>query len=81
MRYLLGENHVIALASLNKKANEHIEFLPFDVNHMTITLFTDANSLSRLGDWIKNIIEHVDEERATYVPQRSFTVVRCPLSA
>ena len=64
-----GENHVIALASLDKKANEHIEFLPFDVNHMTITLFTDANSLSRLGDWIKNIIEHVDEERVTYVPE------------
>lgn len=62
-----GENHVIALASLDKKANEHIEFLPFDVNHMTITLFTDANSLSRLGDWIKNIIEHVDEERNAYV--------------
>ncbi len=64
-----GEYHVIALASLDKSANEHIEFLPFDINHMTITLFTDANSLSRLGDWIKNIIEHVDEERATYVPE------------
>lgn len=67
--HVKGENHVIALASLDKKANEHIEFLPFDVNHMSITLFTDANSLSRLGDWIKNIIEHVDEERATYVPE------------
>lgn len=64
-----GENHVIALASLDKSANEHIEYLPFDINHMTITLFTDENSLSRLGDWIKKIIKHVDEERNTYVPQ------------
>lgn len=64
-----GENHVIALASLDKNTNEHIEFLPFDINHMTITLFTDEKSLSRLGNWIKRIIEHVDEERNTYVPQ------------
>ena len=64
-----GENHVIALASLDKSTNEHIEFLPFDINHMTITLFTDENSLSSLGNWIKRIIEHVDEERNAYVPK------------
>lgn len=64
-----GENHVIALASLDKNTNEHIEFLPFDINHMTITLFTDENSLSRLGNWIKRIIEHVDEERNAYIPK------------
>lgn len=64
-----GENRMIALASIDKEADEHIEYMPFDINHDTITLFTDENSLSGLSGWIKKIIEDVDEERAAYVPQ------------
>lgn len=64
-----GENRMIALASIDKGADEHIEYMPFDINHDTITLFTDENSLSGLSGWIKKIIEDVDEERAAYVPQ------------
>lgn len=64
-----GENRMIALASIDKEADEHIEYMPFDINHDTITLFTDENSLSGLSGWIKKIIEDVDIERAAYVPQ------------
>ena len=64
-----GETRMIALASIDKEADEHIEYMPFDINHDTITLFTDENSLSGLSGWIKKIIEDVDEERAAYVPQ------------
>ena len=63
-----GEKRMIALASLDKAANEHIEYMPFDINHDTITLFSDANSLSGLHDCIKRIIEDVDKERAAYIP-------------
>lgn len=64
-----GENRMIALASIDKEADEHIEYMPFDINHDTITLFTDENSLSGLSGWIRKIIEDVDKERAVYVPQ------------
>ena len=64
-----GENRMIALASINKEDDEHIEYMPFDINHDTITLFTDENSLNGLCGWIKKIIEDVDKERAAYVPQ------------
>ena len=64
-----GENRMIALASINKEDDEHIEYMPFDINHDTIALFTDENSLSGLSGWIKKIIEDVDKERAAYVPQ------------
>lgn len=64
-----GENRMIALASIDKEADEHIEYMPFDINHDTITLFTDENSLTGLSGWIKKIIEDVDKERAAYVPQ------------
>ena len=64
-----GENRMIALASIEKEADEHIEYMPFDINHDTITLFTDENSLSGLSGWIRKIIEDVDKERAAYVPQ------------
>lgn len=64
-----GENRMIVLASLNKDDDEHIEYMPFDINHDTITLFTDVKSLGNLHLWIRNIIKDVDEERAKQVPQ------------
>lgn len=70
-----GENRMIALASIDKEADEHIEYMPFDINHDTITLFTDENSLSGLSGWIKKIIEDVDKERAAYVPQYACTLL------
>ena len=70
-----GENRMIALASIEKEADEHIEYMPFDINHDTITLFTDENSLSGLSGWIRKIIEDVDKERAAYVPQYSCSLL------
>lgn len=64
-----GENRMIVLASLNKEEDEHIEYMPFDINHDTITLFSDVKSLGNLHRWIRNIIEDVDEERAKQVSQ------------
>lgn len=64
-----GEKRMIVLASLNKEENEHVEFMPFDINHDTITLFTNEASLGRLHQWISNIIEDVDKERAQQVPK------------
>ena len=64
-----GENRMIILASLNKEEDEHIEYMPFDINHDTITLFTDADSLKGLSGWIRNIIKDVDKEREAKVPQ------------
>ncbi len=70
-----GENRMIVLASLTKEENEHIEYMPFDINHDTITLFSDENSLRGLYGWIKKIIEDVNKERATFVPQYSCTLL------
>ena len=70
-----GENRMIVLASLNKEENEHVEFMPFDINHDTITLFKDENSLRNLHQWIRKIIEDVDHERATYVPKYASAVL------
>lgn len=64
-----GENRMIVLASLNKEEDEHIEYMPFDINHDTITLFTDEKSLGGLYGWIKRIMKDVDEERAKKVPK------------
>ena len=64
-----GEKRMIALATLNKDENEHLEFMPFDINHDTITLFKDENSLRNMHQWIRKIIEDVDNERAQYVPE------------
>lgn len=69
-----GENRMIALACLDKQKDEHIEFMPFDVNHDTITAFTDENSLNGLTQWIKKITQLVDEERANFVPQYACTL-------
>ena len=70
-----GENRMIVLASLDKTENEHIEYMPFDINHDTITLFTDEDSLGGLTDWIRKIIVDVDQERAAYVPQYACTLL------
>ena len=64
-----GENRMIVLASLSKEDDEHIEYMPFDINHDTITLFSDEKSLGGLHQWISNIIKDVDKERAAQVPK------------
>lgn len=64
-----GANRMIVLAALNKEENEHIEYMPFDINHDTITLFSDEYSLRGLYDWIKRIIVDVDKQRAAKIPQ------------
>ena len=66
-----GENRMIVLASLNKETDEHIEFMPFDINHDTITLFNDEKSLGGLYDWIKRVLVDVDKERANEVPENA----------
>jgi len=64
-----GENHMIVLASLDKQADEHLEYMPFDINHDTITVFSDEKSLRNLANWIRNIIDNVIElERQQVVP-------------
>lgn len=70
-----GEKRMIVLASLSKEDDEHIEFMPFDINHDTITLFKDENSLSDLHKWIRKIIENVDLERSTFVPEHACTIL------
>lgn len=70
-----GEKRMIVLASLNKEENEHLEFMPFDINHDTITVFKDENSLSDLHKWIRKIIEDVDLERAAFVPAFACTIL------
>ena len=70
-----GENRMIVLASLDKTNDEHIEYMPFDINHDTITLFNDEKSLHDLHKWIRNIIEDVDKERAAYIPEYACTML------
>ena len=70
-----GEDHMIVLASLNKEEDEHIEYMPFDINHDTITLFSDEGSLGKLYGWIKNIIEKVREDRAAIIPKHASTIL------
>lgn len=64
-----GDNRMIVLASLSKEDDEHIEYMPFDINHDTITLFSDVKSLGGLHQWISNIIKDVDKERSAQVPK------------
>lgn len=66
-----GENHMIVLASLNKEEDEHLEYMPFDINHDTITLFSDVKSLDNMHHWIRSIIKEVEEERAKHVPEKA----------
>lgn len=67
-----GENRMLVLASLDE--DEHIEYMPFDINHDTITLFTDEESLRELPNWIYKILENVEKERAAQVPQQACTM-------
>lgn len=64
-----GENRMIVLASLSKEDDEHVEYMPFDINHDTITPFSDVKSLGGLHRWISNIIKDIEKERAAQVPK------------
>lgn len=64
-----GENRMIALASIDNERGEHIEHMPFDINHDTITTFKTKSDLSGLYLWIKKIMEHVDMERTAHIPE------------
>ena len=61
-----GEDRMITIAKMGR--GEHVEFMPFDINHNTLTTFSDVEDLKNLAVWIKNIIEDVDKERATLIP-------------
>lgn len=68
-----GENRMITLAKMGR--GEHVEFMPFDINHNTLTSFRSADDLIHLADWIKNIIVDVDKERAAFVPDYACDLV------
>lgn len=70
-----GERRMIILASLNPKKDEHIEYMPFDINHDTITQFESVDDLKCLSKWIGNIIEDVNKERSTFIPKYSCKVL------
>ena len=55
----------------DKKQNEHVEFMPFDINHDTITIFETEKDLKGMGTWIRNIINEVDKDRAKVIPEYS----------
>lgn len=61
-----GEGKLITLAKLD--TNEYLEYMPFDINHNTITTFKNKNDLKHLTKWIKNIIKEIDKERADMIP-------------
>ena len=62
-----GQSRIIALASL--QPDEHIEYMPFDLNHDTITKFSTEDDLKHLGTWIRKIINDVDLERSKQVKE------------
>ena len=66
-----GNSRMIVLAKLDKKQNEHVEFMPFDINHDTITMFETEKDLKGMGAWIRNIIKEVDKDRAKVIPEYS----------
>lgn len=61
-----GEERMITLAKLGR--GEHVEFMPFDINHNTLTTFRDESDLKNIALWIKNIITEVVKERENLVP-------------
>ena len=63
-----GEKRMIILASLDMKKGEHVEYMPFDINHDTITLFKSVDDLRYLPKWIENIIADVKREHSTFIP-------------
>lgn len=70
-----GENRMIILASLDVSNDEHIEYMPFDINHDTITIFESADDLKQITKWISNILPDVDKERSSFVPRFSCDVI------
>lgn len=62
-----GEERMILLANLEK--GEHVEQLPFDINHDTITGFTMEKGVPNLTRSIKKIIERIDEDRKNEVKE------------
>ena len=70
-----GENRMIILASLDVSNDEHIEYMPFDINHDTITVFESADDLKQITKWISNILPDVEKERSLFVPKFSCDVI------
>ena len=70
-----GESRMIILASLDSNNDEHIEYMPFDINHDTITVFESADDLKQITKWIENIMVDVDNERSAFVPKYSCDVL------
>lgn len=68
-----GEEKMILLANL--EANEHVEHLPFDINHDTITPFTIKAGVPSLIKPIQKMIQHIREERALQKPQYGCNVL------
>lgn len=68
-----GEERMILLA--NMEADEHIEHLPFDINHDTITPFSIKGGLPPLIKPIQKIIQRIREERALQKPQYGCNVL------
>lgn len=66
-----GNSRIIVLAKLDKQLDEHVEFMPFDINHDTITMFETENDLKGMGTWIRNIMKEVDKDRAMVIPEYS----------
>ena len=70
-----GEKRMIAIASLDQKKGEHIEYMPFDINHDTIMCFESVEGLKHLSKWIENIIEDVKRERSKFILDYSCKVL------
>ena len=66
-----GNSRMIILAKLDKHQDEHVEFMPFDINHDTITMFESEKDLKGMGTWIRNIMKEVDKDRAMVIPEYS----------
>lgn len=66
-----GNSRMIVLAKLDKQQDEHVEFMPFDINHDTITMFETEKDLKGMGTWIRNIMKEVDKDRAMVIPEYS----------
>ena len=67
-----GEERMILLANLEK--GEHVEQLPFDINHDTITGFTMEKGVPSLLKPIKKMVELIDKERMDAVREYDCSV-------
>lgn len=68
-----GEGRIITLAKLEK--GQYRQCMPFDINHNTLTTFKNESGLKHLADWIRNIVNVVEKERAEYVPEYACTLL------